>query len=272
MVSGWRQTVIVLGCLVVGTTVGMAGGDRVGAQPSLVALSPASLEVSLDAQRQAVYRAALESVSPGEAVDAAVLASLRSHPEQTFAMFDGCLQYWVQLNATEADPSPQITEFDRQRHYENFPSMADGLQIYRLTRTQSLISIPCWLGPYWVATVNYIYTEPAHESVNESADEPTIAAVTLPVYDRTRQQAVPGTSSMTIGWQDFDADSQVLSLGHRYSGAGHCGFRATYQFEAQSETQLESQPETGHFILTEFREQPDCETFSQPNAYPQLYP
>ncbi|HEY9646290.1 MAG TPA: DUF1176 domain-containing protein [Chroococcidiopsis sp.] len=264
MVSGWRQTVMVLGCLVVGTTVGITGGDRVIAQPSRVALSLISLEVSLDAQRQAVYRAALESVSPGESVDAAVLASLRSHPEQTFAMFDGCLQYWVQLNATTADPSPEITEFDQQQHYANFPAMADGISIYRLTPTQSLVSIPCWLGPYWVATVNYLYTEPA----SEPANEPTITAVTLPTYDRTQRQVVAGTSSMTIGWQNFDADSQVLSLSHRYSGAGHCGFQATYQFETQSETR----PETGHFILTEFREQPDCETFSQPNAYPRLYP
>lgn len=230
-----------------------------GNEESVSDFYPVELSVQYSAEeavlRERAYRTALEAIALEDSVEPDFLEQLNAYPDQTFAMFDGCFQYWGELY--ESDDA-EMREFGRQQHYDNFPGIADMLTSYRLNEQESLVSVPCWLGPYWLASVNYLWTE--------TASGVELQPVILPELDVVRQRVIPGASNLVRGWQTLDLSQQQLTIVHRYSGAGNCGHRLTYIY---LNTEGDRSP---YFHLMEFHEQPNCEGSGTPEDYPRVYP
>jgi hypothetical protein len=211
----------------------------------------------------AAYSTALEEltlVSQRYPSAAPVIQSLVDYTDQTFAMFDGCLNYW-----TEVDPPNQQNaanwernkELTRRKHFSGstgydqaYLRSAKYSQVYAVAPDKHLVVLTCWLGPYWTVTANYLY--------DETLGPPQVKPLVLPAYNSETGQIVAGTSNIHHGFQKYDEASRTLQLSHRFTGIGDCGYGATYAFE------------NDEFVLQRFAEKRDCDGVL--DSYPQVYP
>jgi hypothetical protein len=180
-----------------------------------------------------------------------VIQHLIENPVQTYAMFDECSNYLMDLDVSVEDASESFFV----SYYQNFSTMPQFIRAYGIEDGIYLIIMPCWIGPYWQASANFIY------DINEKA--PQFLSLFLPTYDIRTNQVLLSISNINYGFQSFDENSRTLTLHHRYSSLGHCGFQATYLLE------------NNQFILIEFRERNECddlESIPTPGHFPQVYP
>ncbi len=222
-----------------------------GAHP----LENQQLEEAINQLRQEAYSAALnnlKSASDQSADTESFIQHLIEQPKVAYEIFDGCSNYW-----REIEPPGDLSEEAWNRsilldHYESFPSMPQHTRIYSMTPGKYLVIMPCWIGPYWEASTNYIY--------DETGPQEKVTPLRLPTYDIKTGQVIPGQSAINRGVQDYDEESQELTLVYKFRGPGDCGLKATYLLENDELT------------LTEFREHFHCDGSRNPDDYPQLYP
>jgi hypothetical protein len=123
---------------------------------------------------------------------------------------------------------------------------------YAIAPGKHLISMTCWVAGYWTTTANYIY--------DETENPPQVKQLSVPIYDSDTAQLIP--SLVSRGFQRYQEETHTLTVGRKYSGAGNCGFRATYLLKNEE------------FILTQFREHKKCNdgAINHPGKFPQVYP
>jgi Protein of unknown function (DUF1176) len=205
--------------------------------------------------RREAYSTALEyliSASQQYPDTEPVLQSLLAHPDQTFEMFEGCSNYWRNFEPPNGQYSEDWNHDNILSHYQNFPRMAQYTRVYSVAPAKHLVVMTCWVGPYWAATENYLY--------DETPSTPQVRSLVLPTYDSKTEQVISSPSNINYGLQSYDEQSRTLTLFHKYSGIGDCGHQATYLLE------------NDEFILTEFREQRECDGTRLPGDFPQVYP
>jgi len=213
--------------------------------------------------RIAAYSIALEElmlVSQRYPSAGPVVQSLVDHSDQTFEMFDGCLNYWTDFGPP---PGQDLENWERNKnltHKKHFPDAVGYAQayprstkytqVYAVAPAKYLVVLTCWLGPYWTVSANYLY--------DETQDKPQVTPLFLPTYDSATGQIVASSSNIHHGFQRFDEASRTLQLSHRFSGIGDCGYGATYGLE------------NDEFVLQRFAEKQACDGVM--NRYPQVYP
>ncbi|MEM9538414.1 MAG: DUF1176 domain-containing protein [Cyanobacteria bacterium P01_E01_bin.42] len=182
-----------------------------------------------------------------------IMQNLLEYKEQTFAIFDGCVNYWL-----DGDPADNISRDEWEEkgwrsHYQYFPERTQYTRIYPVETQKYLIALSCWTGSYWVATAYYLY------DISETL--PQVRSLILPTYDRATNRVIPSSSNINYGFDEYDPENRILSLQHKYAGTGLCGRQATYSLE------------NNEWILTEFREQEECDgTTHISEDFPLLYP
>lgn len=181
-----------------------------------------------------------------------VIQSLIEHPDQAYEMFDGCYNYWSDLGQT-VNLSEQEWETElATRHYQSIPEQVQYLRAYDILPEKHLIMMNCWIGPYWEAVSVYLY--------DEAESTPQIKLLTFPTYNSETEEIDSKGSIILYGLPNYNEENHLLTLAHKYSGAGNCGFRAIYRLE------------NDEFILTEFREQRECDEAVFPGDFPLVYP
>ena len=208
----------------------------------------AELEAS-DGGRRVAYEAAIAHLAQrGEETPekAAIVEQLVASPERLYDMFDGC------VDSEEDAGDAEVYEAQRALFYEALPERVGATEIYPLSATSALVTMPCKLGPYWVATANYI--------VDESGEDLAVRSLLLPAYQRETGEVVTTASNITYGFQQYDEATGELQWWQRYAGHGGCGFEAIYALENDVLT------------LTQYWEHADCAHAINPDSYPQLYP
>ena len=183
-------------------------------------------EDPIERLQQEAYSTALDNLelASEQSPDAeSVIQSLIEHPNIAYEMFDGCSNYWRDI-----EPPGDLSEKEWNRsilldHYESFPSLSQHTRIYPITSEKYLVIITCWFGPYWKATANYIY--------QETGNTPQITSLILPTYDQKTEQVVLSQSNINYGVQNYDQEKHELTLVYKYRGIGDCGLRATYLLE-----------------------------------------
>ena len=185
----------------------------------------------------------------------AAIQSLLEYREQTFEIFSGCANYWLDL---DGDPPNNISRDEweyksKLLYYKYFPERTQYTRIYPVETQKYLIVLSCWTGPYWVAMTYYLY------DITETP--PKARSLVLPTYDRSTNRVIPSASNINYGFDEYDPENRILSLWHKYSGTGLCGRQATYSLA------------NDEWILTEFREQEECDgTTHISEDFPLLYP
>ncbi|MEM0980181.1 MAG: DUF1176 domain-containing protein [Cyanobacteria bacterium P01_H01_bin.58] len=180
-----------------------------------------------------------------------VIQSMTNHPEQTYEMFEGCMNYW---RDHVSDLSSERQTAALTHGYLEFRRMPESTRIYIIGNKKHLVTMPCAFGTYWEAVANFIY--------DETGDIPHVKPLALPIYDAETRQVTQSSSNINIGLQSFNEETQTLGLGHKYSGMGNCGKSATYILENDALT------------LVEFREQRTCDSDGSrlPGDFPIIYP
>ncbi|MEL6381809.1 MAG: DUF1176 domain-containing protein [Cyanobacteria bacterium J06626_18] len=132
------------------------------------------------------------------------------------------------------------------------PDRVQYTRAYQIEPEAHLIIMSCWFGPYWEAVAAYRY--------DETESTPQVEPLILPTFDSESGQVVSSESNILYGLLSYDEESQRLTLAHKYSGTGECGFEATYVLA------------NDEFELGEFSEQSECDGTRLPGDFPQVYP
>jgi hypothetical protein len=189
---------------------------------------------ALERVRDISYSSALKNLrftSQNASDENPIIQTLLKHPNQTLEMFEGCGQIYLNDSQSHA----VILNY-----YQEFPRMI-ATRFYAIAPKKHLISMTCWVAGYWMTTANYIY--------DEAENPPQVKQLSVPIYDTDTAQLIP--SLVSRGFQHYQEETHVLTVGRKYSGAGDCGFRATY-----------------------FREHKKCSDgiLKQPDEFPRVYP
>ncbi|MGB0560548.1 MAG: DUF1176 domain-containing protein [Spirulinaceae cyanobacterium] len=180
---------------------------------------------------------------------------LIAHPEAPQAMFAECESYWRDSGNEPEDERREWTVESLRNYAEYFLDLIEATRVYEIESGTYLLSMTCGFGPYWVPTVQFLYTE-----VN---DEPRIQTLSLPMYDAASNQVIENPSNINYGFDVYDPETRILTQSHKYAGHGLCGRQARYRLEGD------------RFVLLEFRERSDCNPPNLPSGpmdFPQLYP
>jgi len=189
-----------------------------------------------------------------------VIQSLVNHADQTFEMFDGCLNYWTDFgppNGQDGEDWKRNKNLTHRKHFSDsvgyaqaYPQSTKYTHVYAVAPEKHLVVLTCWMGPYWTVTANYLY--------DETQDTPQVKPLVLPVYDSETGEVIANTSNLHHGFQRYDEESGTLQLSHRFTGIGDCGYGATYSLE------------NDEFVLKRFAEKRACDGVV--NGYSQVYP
>jgi serine/threonine protein kinase len=221
--------------------------------PALAPLSQQDIEqIKQKAHSAALKRLAAKAIERNPK-SRPVVQSLLSHPRIAFQMFEQCYDYYL-------DSRPgRISNRERQKLDEDMTIRYSqrfledvGAQIYSTSPTQSLITINCLYGPYWAATVNYLYSD-----MNGA---PTAKLLSLTLFEEESGKVVQKRSTIVRGVSRFDEKTREFSFTHKFRGIGGCGFAGTYRLE------------NDQLVMQEFRAQWECNGKIGPGNYPRIYP
>lgn len=214
-----------------------------------------SPEEMLENIRHKAYSTALENLKLAAERNRDILPVIQSlieHPNQAYEIFDGCYNYWIDLGYA-ANSSQEDREFKMAlRHYQSIQSQAQYLRSYNIFLEKHFIVMNCWTGPYWEAVAVYLY--------DESGSTPQVESLILPTFNSETGEITSSKSNIIYGLLGYEEESNLMSLGHKYSGVGNCGFNAKYLLENDD------------FKLIEFREQIECDEAISASEFPIIYP
>jgi hypothetical protein len=182
-----------------------------------------------------------------------VIQSLRNHPQIASQMFETCYDYFLdgRPNGITKQEREKLDEEMTLRYSQRFVEDVKGSQIYAISATQSLIKITCLVGPYWVATVNYLYSY---------GGQPQAKLLSLILFEEESGKVVQTRSTIVRGFSRFDPKTGEFKFTHKFRGPADCGFAGTYQLE------------NDELVLQEFRAQYECNGRIKPGDYPRIYP
>ncbi len=136
---------------------------------------------------------------------------------------------------------------------ENFIISSENTTIHKLTNTQYLVEIICFLGAYQGSYQFFQYSiDEGNHSIN---------SLIFTTFEEKENGLMITQTNLLTGYPDFNLETQQLTVDRKARGLGDCGSQGLYQWQ------------DSHFDLVEYRYKGECDGIYIPiEEYPIIYP